>query len=41
VGSTLTIARPAWVSALVVTVTVSDGRGGTDSRTVTVTVTDP
>jgi hypothetical protein len=39
-GSTLTITRdPAWVSAVVVTVTASDGRGGTDGKTFTVTVT--
>jgi hypothetical protein len=38
-GSTLTITRDlAWISALVVTVTVSDGFGGTDSETFTVTV---
>jgi hypothetical protein len=41
-GSTLTLTRdPAWVSALVVTVTVRDGLGGSDSKTFTLTVTDP
>src|SRR5262249_54453783 len=40
-GSTLTITRdPDWVSALVITVTASDGRLS-DSRMFTVTVTDP
>jgi hypothetical protein len=40
-GSTLTITRDtAWVSAIVVTVTASDGRGGASSRTFTVTVTN-
>jgi hypothetical protein len=39
-GSTLTVTRDlAWVSALVVTVTVSDGRGGTDSGLFRVFVT--
>jgi subtilisin family serine protease len=38
-GSTLTITRdPAWISAMVITVTASDGMGS-DSRTFTVTVT--
>jgi hypothetical protein len=41
-GSTLTLTRdPAWVSALVITVPVSDGRGGRDRWTFTVTVTAP
>src|SRR5262249_55246409 len=40
-GTTLTITRDlSWVSALVVTVTVSDGHGGTDSRMFTIIVTD-
>jgi hypothetical protein len=39
VGNTLTITRdPAWNSALVITVIVSDGHGGTDSKTFTVSV---
>ena len=39
-GSTLTIDREdGFVGAVVVTVTASDGRGGTDSETFTVTVT--
>jgi fibronectin type 3 domain-containing protein/regulation of enolase protein 1 (concanavalin A-like superfamily) len=39
-GSVLTITRDlAWTSAMVITVTVSDGRGGTDSKTFNVIVT--
>jgi hypothetical protein len=38
-GSTLTVTRdPAWNSAMVITVTVSDGHGGTDTKTFTVNV---
>ncbi len=40
-GTTLTIDREnGFVGGVVVTVTVNDGRGGTDSKTFTVTVTD-
>ena len=39
-GDTLTITRdPGFVSGMVVSVTVSDGRGGSDSRAFVVTVT--
>src|SRR5262249_5796595 len=39
-GTTLTITRDlSWVSAIVITVIASDGKGGTDSETFTVTVT--
>src|SRR5262249_27021075 len=38
-GNVLTVTRdPAWLSGLVVSVTVSDGPGGADSRAFTVTV---
>jgi hypothetical protein len=38
-GSTLTITRdPAWVSAMVVTVVVNDGQGGTDTKSFTLTI---
>jgi fibronectin type 3 domain-containing protein len=38
-GNVLTITRDtAWIDAIVITVTASDGRGGTDSKTFTVTV---
>src|SRR5262249_22663201 len=41
-GSTLTVTRdPAWNSAMVITVTVSDGHGGTDTETFTVNVVQP
>jgi hypothetical protein len=38
-GSALTITRDtAWVSAIVVTAAASDGRGGDDAETFTLTV---